>query len=304
MTGDPPLRVAVAGGSIGGLCAGVALRGIGADVEVYERHPGPMQTRGAGIVVQNELVGLLRRHGAPALPTTGCSVRRYLRAEGGEGRVQPMPQRFTCWEAIYKTLRAVFPEGRYHTGAPVVGFEQTGAGVSIAVGDGTPVTHDLLVCADGAGSKSRRLLSEVAPSYAGYVAWRGTLDEAGAPRGLVAFFDDAFTFCEARSGGHILVYPIPGANADPTRGRRRLNWAWYVRADADGLARLLVDRDGGHHHASLPRGGVPDGTVRALHAQAGQEVHPKLAALVGATADPFVQTIVDVAVPRTLFGQR
>src|SRR6266851_9568784 len=63
------LRIAVAGGSIGGLCAGVALRGAGFDVQVYERVAGPMETRGAGIVVQCELIDLLRTHGADALPT-------------------------------------------------------------------------------------------------------------------------------------------------------------------------------------------------------------------------------------------
>ena len=48
-------RVAVAGGSIGGLCAGLALHGAGFDVQVYEQHTGAMETRGAGIVVQPDL---------------------------------------------------------------------------------------------------------------------------------------------------------------------------------------------------------------------------------------------------------
>jgi 2-polyprenyl-6-methoxyphenol hydroxylase-like FAD-dependent oxidoreductase len=55
------LAVTIAGGSIGGPCAGVALRGIGADVHIYERVTGPMETRGAGIVVQGDVVQLLRR---------------------------------------------------------------------------------------------------------------------------------------------------------------------------------------------------------------------------------------------------
>ena len=38
---DRRLQIAVAGGSIGGLCAGLALHGSGFDVNVYERHPGP-----------------------------------------------------------------------------------------------------------------------------------------------------------------------------------------------------------------------------------------------------------------------
>ena len=45
------LRVTINGGSIGGLCAGVALHGHGAKVNIYEHIPGPMETRGAGIVV-------------------------------------------------------------------------------------------------------------------------------------------------------------------------------------------------------------------------------------------------------------
>jgi 2-polyprenyl-6-methoxyphenol hydroxylase-like FAD-dependent oxidoreductase len=106
---EGPLRIAVAGGSIGGLCAGLALRGAGFDVQVYERVSGPMETRGAGIVVQGELIDLLRTHGAGALPTTHCRVRRYLSPEGVDGEVQRAPQDFTSWEAIYRTLAAAFP---------------------------------------------------------------------------------------------------------------------------------------------------------------------------------------------------
>ena len=93
---EGPLRIAVAGGSIAGLCAGLALRGAGFDVQVYERVSGPMETRGAGIVVQGELIELLRTHGKDALPTTHCTVRRYLSPEGGAGKVQRAPQDFTC----------------------------------------------------------------------------------------------------------------------------------------------------------------------------------------------------------------
>jgi hypothetical protein len=78
------MRAVVAGGSIGGLCAGLALRHSGADVEIFERHPGPMETRGAGIVVQHELTEILRRYDAPSLPTTSCSRRRYLDPQRGQ----------------------------------------------------------------------------------------------------------------------------------------------------------------------------------------------------------------------------
>jgi 2-polyprenyl-6-methoxyphenol hydroxylase-like FAD-dependent oxidoreductase len=299
-------RIAVAGGSIGGLCAGLALHGSGFDVNVYERHAGPMDTRGAGIVVQGELVQLLRTYGASLLPTTGCRVRRYLDPEGGNGKVQAMPQTFTSWEAIYQTLRAALPADRYHMGAALVGAEDTAVvpGVSAAFEGRGCIEVDVLVCADGAQSSTRRrLLPDVRSEYAGYVAWRGTLDEGDAPADLVSFFDDAFTFSQARSGGHMLVYLIPGLGADTTLGKRRLNWVWYVAADEDELGRLLVDRDGGRHHASLPQGGAPQMTLSALVDRARREVHPRLADLVAATPEPFLQTIVDVVVPRTVFGR-
>src|SRR5207245_5010617 len=92
---EGPLRIAVAGGSIGGLCAGLALRGAGFDVQIYERVAGPMETRGAGIVVQEELINLLRTHAAGGLPTTHCRVRRYLTPEGGDVEGQRAPQDFT-----------------------------------------------------------------------------------------------------------------------------------------------------------------------------------------------------------------
>src|ERR1700675_929180 len=261
------LRVAVAGGYIGGLCAGIALRGAGFDVKVYERVSGPMETRGAGIVVQGELIDLLRTHAAGALPTTHCTVRRYLSPEGGEGEVQRAPQDFTSWEAIHRTLADAFP-------------------------------------AEGAQSPTRRrFLPDLSSTYAGYVAWRGTLDEADAPPDLVRFFDDAFTFCEARSAGHILVYFIPGDSADTTPGRRRLNWVWYVGVNEADLPRILVDRDGRQHHVSLPFGSTPDSAIRDLRDLARREVHPMLAALVAATPQPFLQTIVDVVPTRTVFGR-
>ena len=301
---EGPLRIAVAGGSIGGLCAGLALRGAGFDVQVYERVAGPMETRGAGIVVQGELIELLRTHGKDALPTTHCTVRRYLSPEGGAGKVQRAPQDFTSWEAIYRTLAAAFPSDCYHRGATLTDFANGDGVVRAHIDSHGAVEVDVLVAADGAQSPTRRrLLPDLSSTYAGYVAWRGTLDEANAPPDLLRFFDDAFTFSEACSAGHILAYFIPGDGADTTPGNRRLNWVWYVGVGEADLPRLLVDRDGRRHHASLPFGATPDSAISDLCDLARREVHPMLAALVAATPQPFLQTIVDVVPTRTVFGR-
>jgi 2-polyprenyl-6-methoxyphenol hydroxylase-like FAD-dependent oxidoreductase len=298
------LRVVVAGGSLGGLCAGVALRGQGAKVDIYERHAGEMETRGAGIVVQQELTSLLQSHGAPPLPTTSCRGRRYLDPGGGNGQTQSMPQQFTSWEAIYLTLRAVFPDAQYHTGAALEWFENLNETVCADIAGHGPITADLLICTDGAQSETRRrLLPDVQPHYAGYVAWRGRVDEALAPPGLRTFFDDTFTFSEARTGGHILVYFIPGSKADTSEGHRQLNWVWYIHASDDELKQLLTDRQGRLHHNSLPIGGATEENIAELRARARREVHPRMAELIEATEQPFIQKIVDIVVPRTVFGR-
>ncbi len=218
--------------------------------------------------------------------------------------MQRAPQDFTSWEAIYRTLVAAFPADRYHRGATLTDFGNGDGVVRAHIGGHEVVEADVLVAADGAQSPTRRrLLPDLSSTYAGYVAWRGTLDEADAPPDLVRFFDDAFTFSEARSAGHILAYFVPGDGADTTPGKRRLNWVWYVGVGEADLPRILVDRDGRKHHASLPFGGTPDAAIRDLRDLARREVHPMLAALVAATPQPFLQTIVDVVPTRTVFGR-
>lgn len=301
------MRVVVAGGSIGGLAAATALRSVGCVVEVYERTPHQMTSRGAGIVVQPSLVALLSHVRAPALPTTRCTHRNYLSPAGGKGERSLMPQRFTSWEAIYRTLLAAFPAEHYHLGAEVAGFDQLGDSgpVSVRLADGRRTQADLLVCADGWRSAARsRFLPHVAPRYAGYIAWRGTLAESKAPADLVGFFDDRFTFSEAHSGGHALCYLIPGDDARTEPGHRRLNWVWYVQVpEGPDLDRILTERAGERQAGSIAPGLLADDVAEDMRRDAARELHPRFAELIAATPEPFVQVILDLAVPRMRFGR-
>lgn len=301
---DQGFTVTIAGGSVAGLCNAIVLRKIGATVRIYERTPGPMMARGAGIVVQRELLQLIEENDAGPLPFTSCRGRRHLGPDGGDGFVQEMPQEFTSWEAIHAALRAAVPDECYRAGSQITTVSQMDTKVWTTLADGSRMESDLFVAADGSGSATRlRMLSEIEPRYAGYVAWRGTLDERVVPPELLPFFDDLFTFTEARSGGHMLAYFIPGSDGAVAPGSRRLNWVWYVHVDHADLSNLLTDRDGVRHRSSLPRGTAPKRIVSDLRSHALREIHPKMAALVSKTDDPFLQTIVDVTVPRTVFGR-
>jgi 2-polyprenyl-6-methoxyphenol hydroxylase-like FAD-dependent oxidoreductase len=105
----------------------------------------------------------------------------------------------------------------------MAGFNQAGDSslVSVPLADGRTAEADLLVCADGWRSATRRhFLPQASPRYAGYIAWRGTLSDGEASADLVSFFEDRFTFSHARSGGHALCYFIPGDDARMEPGQR------------------------------------------------------------------------------------
>ena len=96
------------------------------------------------------------------------------------------------------------------------------------------------------------LCRKVQPHYVGYVVLCGTIEERNIPPDLVRFFDQSLTFCEGRSGGHIVCYFIRGAYVATEDGGRRLNWVWYVRVpDGPQLNRFLTDKHGALQDASV-----------------------------------------------------
>jgi 2-polyprenyl-6-methoxyphenol hydroxylase-like FAD-dependent oxidoreductase len=197
------------------------------------------------------------------------------------------------------------PGELYHAGSTLMGFDQSARYVLAHFAECADIKTDLLICADGSRSETRpRLLPNVESRYSGYIAWRGTVEEASAPTELVRFFDQSFSICEGRSGGHILCYLIPGADCCTEEGRRRLNWVWYVRMpNGPALERLLIDKHGVLHEASVPIGMVPTELVVEVYATAARELHPCFVELVQRTSDPFIQAIVDVVVPHMAFGR-
>lgn len=130
-------------------------------------------------------------------------------------------------------------------GKRLTSFEQNKDYVVGEFEDGHSERCDLLVGADGPSSTVRQqLLSDVFPRYAGYVAWRGVVDEDKVPIDVAQFFANKFTFFHGRNT-QILCYLIPGSTGELSEGERRLNWVWYVNVSADNkLQSLLTDRYG------------------------------------------------------------
>ncbi|MDB5308630.1 MAG: dhpH [Gemmataceae bacterium] len=301
----PAPKVVVVGGSLGGLSNAIALRSLGCEVEVFEKSSGLMKDRGAGIVFQREVADLLTRYGVARLDEVVVPVRtrRFIGPDGAVLQEAPMPQAMTSWDMLYRKLRAAVPDERYHSGVRLVEFEATTDTVTARFEGGREEVCDLLIGADGPGSTVRQqLLPDVRSDYAGYVAWRGVVVEHDAPD-LAAEFADRFTFFQAPHT-HILCYLIPGPDGSSQPGERRLNWVWYLNATPGAeLDRVLTDNGGRRRQFSVPQGYVAPHMIQWLHGQARGILPPTFRRLVETTAEPFVQTIHDLAVPRMAFGR-
>jgi 2,6-dihydroxypyridine 3-monooxygenase len=301
-----PSRVVIAGGSLGGLHAALCLRDAGCDVQVFERSAQELASRGAGIVLQPATVRYFETHGLVrvediSVPSTWL---RYLDRDGSVLYEEASTFRFTAWNTLYRSFLEQFGRDGYHLGEALTAFEQDGDGVTVRFASGRRERCDLLVCADGIASTGRRLLlPEVEPAYAGYVGWRGLVEEREAPRDVFDQFSDAFTYFQMPDS-QILAYPVPAPDGEITPGRRLVNWVWYRNvAEGEALDALMTDRHGQPRPASMPPGYVQDRFVAELRRTAERRLPPVFARLVGDTSEPFIQPIVDVEVQRMAFGR-
>lgn len=298
-TVDGP-RVAVIGGSLGGLIAALVLRDAGCDVTVFERSRSRLEGRGAGIVLHPETVRYLEANRLLDLESVSSSTRvlRYLTRPGGVLHDEPVNYLFTSYATLYAALLGFMDPARYRLASELVDVDQDPDRVVAHFADGRTHESDLVVAADGINSTVRRLMfPDVAPEYAGYVGWRGTVDAGRLPSASRELVPYLVYFVGERS--HVLSYPIPWADAEGGS----MNWVWYRNVADDQLDGLMTDRFGVRHELSLPPGVAHDRDVASLRSAAARDLPPQLAALVESSEGPFVQVIVDLEVPRMVAGR-
>ena len=299
------LRIAVAGGSLGGLTAALLLRDAGHDVSVFERSPVELTGFGAGIVAHEVslryFIGRTTR--SPDAFTVSVNTYRLLDAKGALLHEEPVAYRFVSWGSLHRALLEQFGRERYFHGVALTSFGQDDRGVDVRFADGRTAHFDLLVLADGIQSTGRaQLFPGVEPRYSGYVAWRGTVEEHDIPARALSRLDGTLTYALVPNS-HILVYPIPGTDGSVERGRRLWNFVWYRNVDAGApLDALMTDRDGARHAVSLRPGRVQDSHVRELKAAARISLPQEIADIVEATEAPFLQVVMDVTCPRMAVG--
>ncbi|AOK60685.1 hypothetical protein WM29_08465 [Burkholderia ubonensis] len=299
-----PLAVVI-GGSVGGLFTASALRAAGWRVKVFEQSPHDLDSRGGGIVLQPPIVRAFAFGGVPVPRDAGVDSVDRIYVDEHDRIVQRlhMPQTQTAWNVIYTALKRALPAGVVHAGESFERLEQDGSRVIARFASGRVEQADLLVGADGGRSSVRaQLLPDARPGYAGYVAWRGLVDERELSEPVLRVLRERFTFQQGNA--HLfLTYLVPGRDGSVEPGERRVNWVWYRRLAPDRLPALFLAQDGTQRDGSLPPGAMRDDNRLELVDAGHRMLAPTLAALVDATRAPFAQAIQNLAVDRMVFGR-
>ena len=298
-------RAIVIGGSIGGLFAANWLRAIGWDVALFERVGDDLASRGAGIGTHEELRAVIRRLGLTVDETIGVWVHTRICLDRG-GRVTheiATSQLQSSWARVYRLLKDAFPPANYHFGMALERIEQDAGGVTAVFADGSRERGDLLVGADGVRSTVRELLlPEAQPRYAGYVAWRGLVDERAFPEEHRKLFE-LYAMCFPE-GEMMLAYPVPGRDNDTKPGHRGYNHIWYRPTDYhETLPRLCTDAAGRCHGISIPPPLIRPEVIADIKASARELLAPQIADIVERTDQVFFQAIFDLESPRIALGR-
>lgn len=152
-------------------------------------------------------------------------------------------------------------------------------------------------------STSRHLLTGVneAVTYSGYVAWRGLESERDLPQHLVSALSERFT-SYMQPGMQMLCYLVPGADGSTERGKRRVNWVWYVNTKQDDLEKLMTGKSGTQYRSFLP----PDETtpeVRQGVLDMAKDTLPGLFQELVDASRLFMQPVQDVGVQSRVHGR-
>jgi 2-polyprenyl-6-methoxyphenol hydroxylase-like FAD-dependent oxidoreductase len=224
----PALQVVIVGAGIAGLTLAGWLARRGIRCTVFEQSGAP-GTFGAGIQLTPNGTRLLGRLGlgdaldAVALRPAAIEFRRGSDDEPigrtvlGRACVTAYgAPHYTLLRAdLHRTLLRGVPDGVVRRGRKCVGVEERADGAVVSFADGSRVTADLVVGADGIHSVVRRRVGLPDPGYSGHVAYRMLVDAGRMP----------LPGPEPRAEPDVVIWLGPGRHAVryPVAGGRQLN---------------------------------------------------------------------------------
>ncbi|WP_353952554.1 FAD-dependent monooxygenase [Knoellia sp. S7-12] len=217
------MHVVLAGGGVGGMTAALALLQRGVDVTVLEQAPALTEV-GAGIQISPNGNRALDHLGVfETLRKQSCDpVRKEFRL-WNTGRPWPMfdlgpmaverygypyltVYRPDLLKALENAVRALGADVIL-LGSRVAGVDQDASSASVVLDDGTRVTGDVVIGADGVRSVVRNTVwGPSNPEFSGMVAWRGLIPMDDLPKHLRTPVGSTWI----GPGGHAVTYPLHG----------------------------------------------------------------------------------------------
>jgi 2-polyprenyl-6-methoxyphenol hydroxylase-like FAD-dependent oxidoreductase len=298
-------RALIIGGSLAGLFAANLLRAAGWHVAVFERSSSDLKGRGAGLGIRPALFAVMRQLGIRTDHTLCAEVnsRICVDLKGDTVCEVGLPDASTAWDSLYSKLKDALGPENYHPGKPLARFVQDGRGVTAMFADGTSAAGEILVAADGIRSTVRgQLLPELEPTYAGYVAWRGIVEEQQIPLDLRTSLFSRMVFFFPPNELAFSV-PIPPAEAGGA-GTRRCMYVWFRPAAFETtLRKLCTDAAGRLYRHSIPPSSIRAEVLADLKYTAMRTLPPHLASLVARAEQPILSPILDLESPKMAFDR-
>lgn len=184
-------KAVIAGGGIGGLTAALALHHFGWDVTLCEQADSISEI-GAGIQISPNGMKVLRALGLEEGITASAFRPKAAQFRGGKSGKLIFSESMAGYEqkygapylhihradliaVLHRALEARLP-GALRTGAAVTGYSHSAEAASITLADGSEISGDIVIGADGIHSAIRsQMLGRQKPRFTGNLAWRAVV---------------------------------------------------------------------------------------------------------------------------------
>lgn len=287
------MKVAIIGGSLGGLALGMALKKANIDFEIYERSNSDLSKRGGGIVLQPDLIDFIIDCDLATVEDISNEIlERMTIYPDNSQRIYKMPQNMTSWSVLYNLFVSKITNSNYHQGYALKSIHQKESKIDLSFENGQEAyDFDFVIGVDGVNSVVRDYVTNDASyEYAGYVAFRGVENIEDFSKDIQEIINKRFVSTNTKSN-QMLMYLIPEVIGST---QKKMNWVWYTKIPESKLNEILKGSDGKQYSSFMPYKAMKKETLTEIKQYAKENLPDLLSKVIKETQNPFLQTIIDV----------